>query len=183
MKLWSGHFHTLAAHFLPSQKRQGVGERHVIHLPDGDQIEGFLYPGTTNIVVALFHGLSGSDSADYMDRSTILFAKEGHSVFLTNHRGVQSLMHAQNSVGGAVATLTAKSPYHSGRGEDISAVVQYLRRLLPNKKIVTVGFSLSGNMILVLLSGMRGEHLPDAAITVNAPINLASSAKALQTGF
>jgi predicted alpha/beta-fold hydrolase len=167
----TGHFHTLVAHFVPSAKLQLDGEKHLVSLEDGDRLCGFLYRGSSSVVVSLFHGLSGDADADYMQRTAALYLAQGHSVFLVNHRNA-----------GAGAGL-AKNLYHSGRGEDVSVVVSYLRALLPGKKQITVGFSISGNMVLNLLTGQRGTDLPDGAITVNAPINLAACALRLGSGF
>lgn len=166
-----GHLHTVLGHFLPSPKIPAPGEKHVVKLPDGDALVGFLYRGESEVVVSLFHGLTGSSEADYMQRTAIQYLALGHSVFLVNHRGV-----------GAGEGL-ARHPYHSGRAEDVSEVVHYLRQLFPGKKQVAVGFSMSGNILLYLLAGQRGRHLPDGAITVNAPINLSACAVALGEGF
>src|SRR5437868_3279480 len=155
-KSLSGHFHTLGAHFIPSEKISGPGEKHLVPLADGDRIHGYLYRGDSECVISLFHGLTGDIEADYMQRTALRYLAEGHSVFLVNHRGV-----------GEGRSL-AKNPYHSGRGEDISEVVRYLRQELPGKKQITVGFSMSGNMVLFLLAGQKGTHLPDGGITVNA---------------
>jgi hypothetical protein len=46
-----------------------------------------------------------------------------------------------------------------------------------------VGFSLSGNALLLLLSGARGGTLPDCAVAVNAPIDLGRCALRLKAGF
>lgn len=147
------------------------GEKHFVELPDGDRLVGYLYKGKSDFVISLYHGLSGDVGSDYMQRTAIQYLAMGHSVFLVNHRGV-----------GEGKDL-AQYPYHSGRGEDVSQVVHYLRTHLPAKKQITVGFSMSGNIVLYLLSGQKGEHLPDGAITVNAPINLSNCAVALTQGL
>jgi predicted alpha/beta-fold hydrolase len=168
----SGHLHTLLGHFLPFAKLERAGTKFFVPLEDGDQLSGFLFEGTSNVVVSLFHGLSGDAEADYMQRTAARFLELGHGVFLVNHRGVGD--------GGA---KLAKNLYHSGRGEDIGAVVRFLRQRMPGKKQITLGFSMSGNMVLALVSGLRGGDLPDGAIAVNAPINLAACAEALGRGF
>lgn len=171
VKILSGHFQTLLGHMLPSPKLGQAGEKHFIELSDGDRLVGFFYKGTSEVLVSLYHGLSGDIESDYMQRTAIQYLAMGHSVFLVNHRGA-----------GAGAGL-AKNPYHSGRAEDVSAVIRYLRELHPKKKQIAAGFSMSGNIVLYLLSGQRGEHLPDGAITVNAPINLHSCSEKLAQGF
>src|SRR5262249_37340289 len=77
----------------------------------------------------------------------------------------------------------ARLPYHSGRGEDVSETIESLRKKFPSHKILAVGFSLGANALLLLLSGVRGKVLPDAALAVNAPINLLAAAQLLRRGW
>jgi uncharacterized protein len=167
----NGHLQTLLGHLLPSPKLSLLGQRHEIILPDGDRLVGFFHEGDSKTVVYLFHGLSGTSDADYIHRTALVSRLLGHSVFLVNHRGC-----------GAGAGL-AKKPYHSGRAEDLSAVIAYGKKLRPGDRHVAIGFSLSGNALLLLLSGRRGDIKPDAAISVNAPIHLEKAAYALKRGF
>lgn len=156
---------------IPSAHLEAPGEEHIIPLPDGDRLATYLYRGSSNVMISLYHGLSGDVLADYMQRTAIQYLALGHSVLLVNHRGAGS------------GKNLAKHPYHSGRAEDMSQVLSYLRRLFPEKRQIAAGFSMSGNILLYLLSGQKGECLPDAAIAVNAPINLKSCAGALTQGF
>lgn len=118
----------------------------------------------------VFHGLGGDASADYMERTAKVALGLGHAVWLVNHRGCGE------------GRGLAKHPYHSGRGDDVSATISLGRSLEPGKRHVAVGFSLGGNALLCLLTGIRGECLPDAAIAVNAPIDLAAAALRLTEG-
>ncbi len=160
--LWakSGHAQTILGHLLPSPKLTSKGKHIEFLADDGDRLVGFIQPGETNTVVYVFHGLAGSTDSTYIHRTSIVAQKLGHTVFLMNHRGC-----------GEGAGL-AQGPYHSGRAEDLSAAIAEGRRLFPRHRHVAIGFSMSGNALLLLLSGQRGKVLPDAAISVNAPINL-----------
>ncbi|MGZ3780833.1 MAG: YheT family hydrolase [Pseudobdellovibrionaceae bacterium] len=167
----SGHGQTLWGHFLKSPKLEYLGKNFEVDLPDGDRLFCFYLPGTSNIVVSLFHGLSGDVYADYMQRAALLCQKMGHTVVLVNHRGA------------AHGMAYAKRPYHSGRAEDVSAVIAKLRQMFPDKKQISVGYSMSANILLCLLGGFRGNMKPDAGITVNAPLNLDKGSRLLKTGF
>lgn len=171
--LWAptGHAQTLLGHFLPSAMLKQSGKRVEIDLPDGDQLIGFYYAGTSTTLVYIFHGLAGSTDSTYMHRTARLALELGHSVFMLNHRGC-----------GAGAKLS-RHPYHSGRGEDLGAAVAWGREHFPKHKHLTIGFSLSGNALLMLLTQKRGGTLPDYAISVNAPINLAACSDLLGQGF
>jgi predicted alpha/beta-fold hydrolase len=171
--LWArdGHSQTLLGHFLPAPTFSPRGERVEIPVSDGDVLVGRYFAGETDVVAYLFHGLGGNAYVDYMQRTADVCRRLGYHVYAINHRGC-----------GEGAGL-ARYPYHSGRAEDLSAVISLGRRRHPRMRHAAVGFSLSGNALLLLLSGARGETLPDCAVAVNAPIDLGSCAVRLQKGF
>ncbi|MGZ3721751.1 MAG: YheT family hydrolase [Bdellovibrionales bacterium] len=167
----SGHAQTVLGHILPSKRLAQTGKRVEIDLPDGDKLVAFYIAGTSTAIVYLFHGLAGSTDSTYIHRTAQVALDLGHSVIMVNHRGC-----------GAGARL-AKHPYHSGRGEDLSAAIAWGKKEFPRKKHLAIGFSLSGNALLLLLAGKRGTTLPDYAISVNAPINLQGASDMLSKGF
>ncbi|MFI5363825.1 MAG: YheT family hydrolase [Elusimicrobiota bacterium] len=166
-----GHAQTVLGNFLPSAVFPEKGERVEIPLSDGDKLVGRYHAGERDRVVYLFHGLGGHANGDYMRRTARVCRNLGFHVYCINHRGC-----------GEGAGL-ARHPYHSGRSEDLSAVIALGRARHPRMKHAAVGFSLSGNALLLLLSGTRGGTLPDCAVAVNAPIDLARCAVRLKTGL
>jgi predicted alpha/beta-fold hydrolase len=132
---------------------------------------GFYLKGKSDTAVSLFHGLSGNADADYFHRTAQVCLDQGHSVFMFNHRGCGE------------GTGLAKHPYHSGRAEDLSAALDFARAKMPGARHLAIGFSLSGNALLLLMSGKRGSTQPDGAIAVNAPIDLESAGLMLKRGF
>lgn len=167
----TGHSQTILGHLLPSPRLKFKGQSFEIPLNDGDRLVGFVQEGSTNTVVYIFHGLAGSTDSTYIHRTSILAQKLGHTVIIVNHRGC-----------GEGAGL-ARSPYHSGRGEDLSAAIEAGRKMFPHRRHVAIGFSMSGNALLLLVSGVRGTVKPDAAISVNAPIDLEKCAHILKRGL
>ena len=165
-----GHLQTLLGHFIPSPEVQS-GERVEVTLPDQDKMVGFYHPGDVDVLVYLFHGLGGHAGRDYMARAAIMAQRRGYHVIRMNHRGC-----------GAGRGL-AKGPYHSGRAEDLAEVVRYGRQRFPDLKHVVIGFSLSGNALLLLNAGYRGSTQPDFGIAVNAPIRLDYAAIDIEQGF
>ncbi|MFT7668871.1 MAG: putative alpha/beta-fold hydrolase [Planctomycetota bacterium] len=160
-----GHSQTILAHLWPTgaaplNERSPGTEVHDIPVGnDGDRLRTFYSKGTSGVLVAIFHGLSGDSNADYV-RLTIAAARGlGHSVLAVNHRGC-----------GAGRGL-ARGLYHSGRADDLGAVLEWARTSLSETKQLAVGFSLSGNALLLLLSGSYGTR-PDAGIAINPPIDL-----------
>jgi uncharacterized protein len=166
-----GHRQTILSQLLPSPPLPAERERVEIDLPDGDKLVGFLFLGPKPVVVGAFHGLSGSTDSRYIRRTAAVCRALGFSCLVVNHRGC------------GPGKGLAKGPYHSGRGEDLSEAFSFLKKRLPDHKRIGVGFSLSGNALLLLLSGGRGTELPEAALAVNAPIRLDRAAELLRQGW
>jgi len=167
----TGHAQTIWGHLLRSPRLRVEGERVEVELQDGDRLVGARFAGGGGRVAYLFHGLGGSSEADYIRRATAVCLRRGYTVYAINHRGC-----------GAGVGL-ARHPYHSGRAEDLAAVIAYGRKLHPRARHAAVGFSLSANMLLLLLGGQRGSTLPDYAVAFNAPIDLDTCSRALTRPF
>jgi len=165
------HLQTILGHLLPSKTTSPQGELQTLTLGDGDCLRGRFHQGTLPVLIYLFHGLGGSTQADYMLRTVDLCRKRGYSVLTFNHRGCGE------------GRGLARHPYHSGRAEDLSDAIAFGRQRFPDHTHLVVGFSLSGNALLLLLSGMRGTVQPDGAIAINAPINLGSAAHWMRQGL
>jgi predicted alpha/beta-fold hydrolase len=169
-----GHAQTILAHVLPSRAARrdllATARRREVPLPDGDRLVLFELPGTSGVRVHLFHGLSGDAEADYMLCAARALGAAGHELWLVNHRGC-----------GAGRGLAA-GPYHSGSTTDMQAVLAASRAAAPDRLHVVVGFSLSGNIAL-LLAAQRCAPLPDGLIAVSPPVDLARASLAIGRGL
>ncbi|MCB0404689.1 MAG: alpha/beta fold hydrolase [Bdellovibrionales bacterium] len=166
-----GHAQTIIGHLWPSPALHETGERWEIPLRDGDKLVAVAHRANPKFVVCLFHGLGGNAEADYMRRTTQTCLDRGVSVVRVNHRGCGE--------GEGLATR----PYHSGSGEDVTSALEFTRTQFPNAFVVAIGFSLSGNALLLSLAGIRGRPVADAAIAVNAPIDLADASLLMGRGL
>lgn len=172
--LWAqtGHLQTILGHLLPSGKITERGTPINVTLEkETERIHSTYLKGSSNTVVYLFHGLGGTSEASYMQRTALAARLLGHHVFLNNHRGC--------GMGAGLAT----EPYHSGRADDLSRVIEYGRKLLPDHQHIAIGFSLSANALLLLAAKVRAHVQPDFAIAVNGPINLDRASLNLQHGL
>jgi predicted alpha/beta-fold hydrolase len=141
-----------------------------VELPDGDALAGRFFAGTSEVLVLVFHGLGGDASAHYVQCTAELAQQRGHSVWTMNHRGCGE------------GRGLARGTYHSGRGDDLGAVFAEARVRHPGKRLLAIGFSLSGNALLFNL-GKHAWAEPDFAISVNPPINLERSAILIKSGL
>lgn len=150
----------------------------MLELPDKDKIACRVFEQDSPWVVTLFHGLTGSSQAKYVQRVAREFLREGHSVVLMNHRNCGE------------GKGLARHPYHCGKSDDIGFIISKVRQRFPGKRVLAVGFSMSANALLLLMSRVVPPaqifhpeqfeerkvqlelDLPDVALTVNAPINL-----------
>jgi hypothetical protein len=165
-----GHSQTIIGYLLPSLKISEAKVIWKIPLGDGDTLLAEFIKGTSDHIILLFHGLSGSTESDYIQRMGRLYIDRGHSVVMVNHRGC------------GIGKGLAKHPYHSGSSGDISKVIEFSKNKFPNLVHIAIGFSLSGNALLLLLSD-DSKIKPDFAISVNPPVDLSRTSQVLNQGL
>lgn len=166
------HAQTILGNYLHPQKNPDAHAAVEVPVSDGDKLLAQFYPTDgADTVVYLFHGLAGNAEGSYMARQIRLGRSRGRHVYAVNHRGC------------GLGRGLARHPYHSGRAEDLAAVIREGRKRHPDALHVAVGFSLSGNALLLLAAGVRANDKPDLAIAVNAPIFLEEAALNLKRGF
>ena len=169
-----GHAQTLWGHLLPSRapavSTHPRARRVVVALADGERLVAHALPGTSGVRAHLFHGLSGDADADYMRRTAAALTARGHAVWCANHRGC-----------GAGRGLAGK-PYHSGSAEDIAAVLAASRAEAPDARHVAIGFSLSGNALLLAAARGLAPWLA-GLVAVNPPVDIARASRDIQQGL
>ena len=166
-----GHLQTLLGHLIPSSPVRGEHKEFLIPLEnENEKIHSTYLKGSTLVVVYIFHGLGGSADAGYMQRTARVAQKLGHHVFINNHRGCGK------------GEGLARGTYHSGRAEDLSAVIKFGREMFPSHRHIAIGFSLSANALLLLGAKVRGVTTPDAGIAVNGPLSLTRTSLKLSEG-
>jgi predicted alpha/beta-fold hydrolase len=165
------HAQTILAHLKPSRCATPPWQSLALRLPDQDVIKLRVARGSSGTVVYLFHGLGGDADADYMRRAAALAWRKGHSVVAVNHRGAGEGRGA------------AAKPYHSGSTSDLSTVFLMGQGLFPGQRHIAIGFSISANMLLLLLGRDQRLTAPDAAIAVNPPVDLEACSRRLVRGL
>lgn len=154
------------------RKVDGVKQtRERIWLSDGDFLDlewSFAKEKTDKCIVAL-HGLEGNASRPYILGITKIFNENKFNCCAVNYRGCSG--ENNKSFG----------TYHSGKTDDLQAVIQHILNKNQYKKLVLNGFSLGGNLALKYC----GEHnnLPEeikAVIAVSTPVDLEACMKMLR---
>ena len=159
-----GHGATLVAALLPGQAG-GWTSWERLELRDGDFVDLAWRQGGARRLAILLHGLEGSVESVYMRGMAASLGGAGWDVLAWNYRGC-----------GGVPNRLLPS-YHSGETGDLRQVVEHAAR--GYERMALVGFSLGGNMALKY----AGEEVPHpavgAVVAISAPVDLASSARAL----
>ncbi|MDZ4290160.1 MAG: alpha/beta fold hydrolase [Prosthecobacter sp.] len=164
--LRSGHLQTILPLCLPRRyARWQTSER--LELPDGDFVDLHWQRGGFGRLVILSHGLEGSSEAVYIRGMAATLSRAGWDVLAWNYRGC-----------GGVANRLPRS-YHSGESEDLRHVIVHAGQ--GYSRMALVGFSLGGNITLKYLGEATAHPAITSAVAVSAPVDLASSAGALDS--
>jgi predicted alpha/beta-fold hydrolase len=121
------------------------------------------------LTLVLVHGLEGSSSSQYVLGTATQAFGAGCNVVRMNMR----------SCGGT--DELSPGIYHSGRSEDVAAIVDGLIREHGLQVIAVVGYSMGGNLVLKY-AGEAGEAAPPelrAAVGISPLMDLAASSRAL----
>ncbi len=169
-----GHAQTMWGHLLPSMapkvSTNPDSRRVEVVLEDGERLAVRALPGTSGVRVHLFHGLSGDVDSDYMRRATAALTARGHAVWCANHRGC-----------GEGRGLAGR-PYHSGSAGDVAAVLAASFDDDPTASHVAIGFSLSGNALLLAAARGLVSHLA-GLVAVNPPVDIARASRDIRRGL
>ncbi|MBD3894355.1 hydrolase [Halomonas sp. ML-15] len=172
--LTNRHAQTLLPRLLP--KRRLARDTEILNLPDGDFVElTWLRQAPSRDdapLFILFHGLEGSFDSPYARELLWAAQQAGWRTVMMHFRGCGQ---APNRLPRA---------YHSGDTADAYWVIGQLAQRYPHAIKVAAGVSLGANMLVKLVAEQGGDGLDLAgAIAICAPLDLAASADALNTGF
>lgn len=168
-----GQLQTMVAFLWPSAKIVATDEHLQVAVSGGDQIELALnYPeGEVQGIIYMLHGLGGDANSTYKRRIMPKLLPHGFLVVRHNHRG------------NGEKVAVAKGLYHSGSVDDVLAGLRSVSERWPGLPIFVIGFSLSGTMLLNLLSWKPDDVAAiseiKAALTVCSPLDLQASADTL----
>jgi predicted alpha/beta-fold hydrolase len=165
------HLQTLWPYLIRPRPRVPL-RRERLALADGDFVDlDWLVTDSQGPIVLILHGLEGSSNSKYA--LGILRAVQA--------RGWRAVVMHFRGCSGEPNRLTRG--YHSGETLDVAELVRELKRREPRAPIVTVGYSLGGNVLLKWL-GEVGDAAPiEAAVAVSVPFLLADSAARMEQGF
>ena len=145
-----------------------------VELTDGDFIDlEWLVNDVNNDapVLLLLHGLEGSIDSTYIQ-----------GLLQSSHAKTWNtvVMHFR-SCGPELNRLPRS--YHSGETEDLSEILDIIKKQHPHSKIMVAGFSLGGNVLLKYLGESANHSKIDIAAAVSVPFLLSAASTRLDKGF
>jgi len=162
--LREGHLQTIV-HALWPRRLDVVFERERLELDDGDFLDlDWLRQGRRKLAI-LSHGLEGSSDRGYIRGMAAALRAAEWDVLAWNFRGCS----------GEPNRLLRS--YHSGETGDLVRVIRRAAR--SHADMALVGFSLGGNVTLKYLGEATPHPAVKAAVAISVPLDLASSAGAL----
>ena len=163
--LRNAHLQTILAALLP--RPQIASQREPLRLRDGDEVDlDWMRWGNSRLAV-LSHGLEGSSGAGYIRGLAACLRREGWDVLAWNYRGCSGRPNR------------LLRTYHSGESGDLREVIAHAAR--GYKAIALIGFSLGGNITLKYLGEAPPHPKVKAAVAFSTPVDLTSSAVALDS--
>jgi predicted alpha/beta-fold hydrolase len=166
------HMQTLAGQLLRRRIHLPGSEKRLFRVEDGVEVLchcHWLNSSRSGTTVLMVHGLEGSSESQYLIGSADKALAAGMNVVRMNVRSCGGTEHL------------APTLYHSGLCSDIGAVAKALMNDQDARRIVLLGFSMGGNMVLKL-AGEWGSKVPGGLCAVAAvcpALDLGASADAL----
>lgn len=177
----NGHSQTLWRKFAGAKPI--VHRRERVELRDGDFIDldwasdsDFKQDQTTSLepIVLIVHGLCGCSESSYV-------------LALQQEMQLRNVCSVVMNLRGCSGEPNRKArTYHSGVSDDLAEVFAHLKKRFPQRPFTVIGYSLGGNVLLKWL-GEAGRNeqslLPEKAIAVSTPFNLALCSREMLSGF
>ena len=145
--------------------------RERITTPDGDFLDLDWSATGNDRLILICHGLESSSDAKYVRGMVRALNASGWDALAMNLRGCSG---EPNSL---------PRSYHSGATEDVVTALEHAVKTNSYRRIVLLGFSLGGNIVLKL----AGERPPilkeqvDAVVGISVPCDLEAGARQLET--
>ncbi len=157
----NGHFNT--SYRALFHKVDNNFKRERLELADGDFIDLDVSSVNSEKLVIAIHGLEGSSKSSYILSLTEVLNKHHFDVVAINLR---SCSGEQNRL---------LSSYHSGKTEDLEAVIEHISNQYNYNEIHIVGYSLGGNLTLKYMGEGNVSPKIKSAVGVSVPCSLKDS--------
>jgi predicted alpha/beta-fold hydrolase len=167
----NGHAQTIAAYAWPRRFRftSARDEERLFEVAPGIKVLAHCRWQTVrddHATMVIWHGIEGSTASNYMQATAEKGFRAGFNIIRVNFRNCGGTEHLTSTI------------YHGGLSDDLKAVVKELIEQDHISRMLLVGFSLGGNLVLKL-AGEYGDEPPEQILgvcAVSPSIDLSASA-------
>jgi predicted alpha/beta-fold hydrolase len=156
----NGHAQTIAAYLWPRRFRfaSESDEERLFEVAPGVKILAhcrWQSDAKACPTIVAWHGIEGSTSSNYMQATAEKGFRAGFNIIRVNFRSCGGTEHLTSTI------------YHGGLSDDLRAVVKELIEQDHLSRLMLVGYSLGGNLVLKL-AGEYGENPPEEVLGICA---------------
>jgi predicted alpha/beta-fold hydrolase len=167
----NGHAQTIAAYLWPRRFRFASkrDEERLFEVAPGVKVLAhcrWQSDAKASPTIVAWHGIEGSTSSNYMQATAEKAFRAGFNIIRVNFRNCGGTEHLTSTI------------YHGGLSNDLRAVVKELIEHDHLSRLLLVGYSLGGNLVLKL-AGEYGKNPPAEILgmcAVSPSVDLSSSA-------
>ena len=141
----------------------------MLELPDGDFLDLFWGPPRDGPIALMLHGLGGCHRSPYIVGMARALAARGWQALIMNYRSAERPNRLPRF-------------YHAGAYGDPQHVLSVMRARHPGRRVAVVGFSIGGSIVLNWLARADGPEVPDRAVAISVPFDLALCADHIDRG-
>ncbi len=168
--LRSPHLQTLwPVFFRKRYKLDLINEQ--VELDDGDFIDLCWSKKTSEKIILILHGLEGGIDSHYINGIIYQLEQFGFKPVLMHFRGCSGRMNR------------LPRAYHSGETEDLTFIVEHIKKVKGNYPYAAVAYSLGGNVLLKWLGETNDKNPLKKAVAVSVPFKLHDAARRLEKGL
>ena len=177
-KFIKGGFFQTVFPFYFNENPKDFSPEETVFVPFSDGDKGLIdFNGLNSVsekpIVFLAHGLGGCTESPYKKRLAKKLVDNGFMTARFAHRGSNS------------DKLRSRKTYHSGSYGDLKAAINYVEKRWPDRKILVIGYSLSGTIMMNMLirSGKDEFKQVKKFVSVCAPVDLKKSSEYVKEGL
>ena len=167
---FNGYLETIIPH-LTTKIYQVDYEEERLDLVDGDFLDLFwIRKGHKNLMI-ISHAIEGNVHDIFVEKTAEHFSNLGFDILAWNFR---SCSREPNRL---------PRFYHHGDIDDLESVIEHSQKASAYERVVLVGFSMGGNLLINYLGNKKINHRITCSIVFSVPLDLKLVARKLGRGF
>ncbi len=146
-------------------------EEERLELSDGDFLDLFWVRNGYRKLIIISHAIEGNAHDIFVEKTAKHFSEVGFDILAWNYRSCSKELNRLPRF------------YHHGDIDDLETVITHGQKASVYDRIILVGFSMGGNLLINYLGNKKLDHLVKCSIVFSVPLDLKLVAHKLGKGF